>query len=70
MRDTHTILVNGNDHPYEAGMTVASLLSSLPELVGTVVVEVNASIIPRDRFETTLLSAGDTIEIVHFVGGG
>ncbi len=69
-QDTRTLVVNGKEHPHEAGMTIASLLAALPGITGTVVVEVNASIIPRERFDATQLHAGDTIEIVHFVGGG
>jgi thiamine biosynthesis protein ThiS len=63
-------MVNGNEHPYAAGMTVASLLAGLADTPGTVAVEVNASIIPRGEFDATPLRAGDRIEIVHFVGGG
>ena len=33
-------------------------------------VEVNRDIIPRDEYATCRLQPGDTIEIVHFVGGG
>lgn len=64
------IVVNGKEHPHEAGMTLASLLASLPGISGTVVAEVNAVIVPRERFAETSLQCGDTVEIVHFVGGG
>lgn len=70
MRDTQTVIVNGKEHPYTENMTVASLLSALPGISGTVVVEVNASIVPRGLFDATPLHADDRIEIVHFVGGG
>ena len=35
-----------------------------------VVVEVNREIIRRARHDEVALHAGDTIELVHFVGGG
>ena len=35
-----------------------------------VAVEKNGDIVPRKDFESELLSDGDKIEIVHFVGGG
>ena len=35
-----------------------------------VAVEKNGNIIPRKDFETEMLTNGDKIEIVHFVGGG
>ena len=35
-----------------------------------VVVERNRAIVPRQRFAEEFLAEGDTLEIVHFVGGG
>jgi thiamine biosynthesis protein ThiS len=35
-----------------------------------VAVELNRDIVPRDRWQETLLKDGDRLEIVHFVGGG
>lgn len=34
------------------------------------VVEVNKEIVKKEDYETRKLTDGDTIEIVHFVGGG
>lgn len=64
------VTVNGKSHPHAPGMTVASLLEKARAGSGTVVVELNAVIVPRERFEETPLNPGDVIEIVHFVGGG
>lgn len=65
-----TVTVNGNLHSHTPGMTVASLLADLLGRPGTVVVELNGSIIPRDTFDETPLAVGDSLEVVHFVGGG
>ena len=35
-----------------------------------VAVELNGSIVPRADFKDTVLKNGDSLEIVHFVGGG
>ncbi|MGI6721691.1 MAG: sulfur carrier protein ThiS [Anaerovoracaceae bacterium] len=35
-----------------------------------IAVELNGSILPRDEYDSTLLCAGDKVEIVSFVGGG
>ena len=35
-----------------------------------VAVELNGMIIPRADFKSTMLKDGDSLEIVHFVGGG
>ena len=70
MQDGRELTVNGKPHRHSEGMTIASLLAELMDGPGTVVVEVNGKIIPRGQFEETRLCAGDSIEVVHFVGGG
>ncbi|MFL5761769.1 MAG: sulfur carrier protein ThiS [Thermomicrobiales bacterium] len=51
-------------------MTVASYLSLRELNDRLVVVELNGEIIRRTEFPSVTISAGDQIEIVHFVGGG
>ena len=71
MRENGNILkVNGKEFPYSPGMTVATLLGAVQTGENSVVVELNAVIIPRERFRETPLNLGDVVEIVHFVGGG
>jgi len=66
-----TITLNGDSRELRAGATVASLLESLELNRRLVVVERNREILrDRDAFPDIELGAGDTIEIVHFVGGG
>ncbi len=62
--------VNGQDREVPEGETLGQFLAVLDLPAGRVAVERNGDIVPRDRFEVTLLSAGDRIEIVQFVGGG
>lgn len=62
--------VNGEQMDMAAGSTVAGLLSRLGLDPFRVAVERNLEIVSRDRFEATVLAEGDSIEIVHFVGGG
>lgn len=35
-----------------------------------VAVELNRDILPKAQYQATLLREGDSLEIVHFVGGG
>ena len=35
-----------------------------------VAVERNEEIVPRSRYAETWLASGDSLEIVHFIGGG
>ncbi|MNX00523.1 Sulfur carrier protein ThiS [compost metagenome] len=50
--------------------TVEDLLHSLDLGVKTVVVERNHEILHKEQHAATPVEDGDTIEIVHFVGGG
>ena len=69
--DVITPQVNGEARAVPAGSTVGDLLRSLALDPRMVVVEHNRTIL-RDRsaYDTITLSPADTIEIVHFVGGG
>ena len=65
------VTVNGDSREIPARSTVASLLASLELEPRLVVVERNREILrDRDAFSRIELDSGDTIEIVHFVGGG
>jgi len=63
------LTVNGK--PVEtAGGTIQQLLEQLGLDCRLVVVELNREIVPRERFAQETLAESDSLEIVHFVGGG
>lgn len=62
--------LNGEEKEIADGLSVASLLEQLQIRPARVVVERNREIVPRDAYSSVLLAEGDTLEIVHFVGGG
>ncbi len=64
------IHVNGEEREVADGLTVGRFLEHLQIRPGRVVIELNRNILPRDVFGSTSLNDGDTVEIVHFVGGG
>jgi len=64
------ISVNGEPRTLEGPATIADLLQELRLDPRMVVVELNRQIIRRPVLEATALSDGDTVEVVHFVGGG
>ena len=64
------ITLNGESRELTARTTIAGLLAQLQLDPGRVAVERNREVAPRDRFEQTELHDGDTIEVVHFIGGG
>jgi len=64
------VRINGEDREVDDGLTLTALLEALQIRAGRVVVERNRNIVPRDSYSATLIDDGDTLEIVHFVGGG
>ena len=69
MRDLH-ISVNGEPRTLSAPATLADLLQALKLDPRTVVVELNRAIVRRPVLDATPLANGDSVELVHFVGGG
>jgi thiamine biosynthesis protein ThiS len=65
-----SIIVNGETRKVPGPATVADLLHHLQLDPRTVVVELNRQIVRRPRLAETNLADGDTLELVHFVGGG
>jgi len=64
------ITVNGDPRRVPDGLSVAELVRHLGLGDGPVAVEINRAIVPRAEHATHAVSAGDVVEIVHFVGGG
>ncbi len=67
---TIRVRLNGKDRDIRADHTVGSLLESLDLHPGLVVVELNRRILARDSYADTPVHEGDSLELVHFVGGG
>jgi len=64
------LLVNGKTASMTDGETLDGYLASRSLDPKSVVVELNDSIVPRDRWPNLALKEGDRLEIVSFVGGG
>ncbi len=68
--ETLQLTINGESRQVPAPATAANLLEHLGLDPRTVVVEHNSKIVRRPELNATVLSQGDRIELVHFVGGG
>jgi thiamine biosynthesis protein ThiS len=64
------IVVNGEPRQVADGTTVLSFLSEIGLPQTRVAVERNRGLVRKPDYGTTLLSDGDRLEIVTFVGGG
>lgn len=66
-----TLTVNGTARGLARNSSLAGLLGELGIDRRMVVVEHNRLILrDRDLYDSVELRSGDTVEIVHFVGGG
>jgi sulfur carrier protein len=64
------IVVNGDRTEVEEGLTVAELLERYRVTPQRVVVEHNRRVLRGDELSRVLVSEGDELELVQFVGGG
>ncbi len=64
------ITVNGDTREFDSKSSLDDLLRVLDLDPGMVVVEHNRSIVRRPQLAATPLEDGDSVELVHFVGGG
>lgn len=67
------VILNGQSRVFEAISQTASLEELIAELGlkgDRVAVEHNGEIVPRTVWGGVVLSEGDRLEVVHFVGGG
>ena len=64
------LTINGERQQVEPVHTVAELLEWFRVTHQAVAVMANGMIIAQDQFAVHPIEAGDTIEIIRFVGGG
>jgi sulfur carrier protein len=65
------LLINGEERDFVGDrLTLSALVEQLGMKSDRVAIELNRDIVARDRWTATVLSEGDRLEIVHFVGGG
>ncbi|MHB8073006.1 sulfur carrier protein ThiS [Desulfosporosinus fructosivorans] len=64
------IVVNGKALEILSECTVFQLLENLAATNKAVVVELNEKILTPEHLHSTLLQAGDRLEILVFMGGG
>ena len=65
-----TIRLNGEPHEIAGPLTITALLAALSIDPRLVAVEHNLVVIKRERYDSTVVTDGDGVEVVRFVGGG
>ena len=64
------LTVNGKPRQVQGPRTLKEFLEANGVNPNLVAVEHNGEIIKRERFDAVALGEGDTLEIIHMVGGG
>jgi len=64
------IQLNGDPHEIICGSNLTELLNQLKIKKNKVAIEVNGEIIEKNKYPNLILSKGDKVEIVKFIGGG
>ena len=52
------------------GMAVSEYLKTSSYVIKRIAVECNGDIVPKSKYDETILKDGDSVEVVSFVGGG
>lgn len=64
------ITINGEKEDVQEGLTLLELLTGRGLDPRAVVAELNQGIVPREDYANTRLKPDDSLELLHFVGGG
>lgn len=65
-----TIQLNGERYEVPAPLTIDALLARLEIDGRRVAVELNEYVVKKAAYADTVVSEGDIVEVVNFVGGG
>ena len=64
------IVLNGEKINIADSLSILGLIDLYELRASKVAVERNLEIVPKSAYVTTMLKENDTVEIVHFIGGG
>jgi len=64
------VTINGDPLRFDGTLGLCDLLAKLDIESDKVAIEHNREIVPKSTFDNVMIADGDTLEIVHFIGGG
>jgi len=68
--NNQNIQLNNRPYPYKNGMTISSLMAENNFDFPSIIVKINDELIDEKHWQTTPVSNGDNVEIIHLFGGG
>ena len=64
------IQLNGQIHKFETSLSIEQLLNKLSINKKKVAVELNKSVVPKQKYSSIKIANQDVVEILTFIGGG
>lgn len=64
------VTINGDSHALDKALCLNDLLARFDIEQDKVAIEHNLAIVSKSTFDQIMIADGDTLEIVHFIGGG
>ena len=64
------IKLNNRDFPWEEGLTIEKIMQIKRFTFPKIIVKVNGKHIEKEDYSTTLVNAGDNVEMIHLLAGG
>jgi sulfur carrier protein len=64
------IIVNGEEFPWEAGLTVTQVIEMKRYTFKLLVVKIDDTVIPKADWPTTIIPSGAKVEVIHLMSGG
>jgi sulfur carrier protein len=64
------ITVNGDGMDWHDGMTVADILKIRNYIFRMIAVQVNGELVPRAKYQKTLVPDGADVQVIHMMSGG
>jgi len=64
------VILNGEPKAIKTDSSILDLIQLMDLGEARIAVELNLEIVPRSEHPTTMLKEGDTLEVVHAIGGG
>ena len=64
------VIINGKKYNFCSPMNISELISYLGFNIKVIVIDYNATVLPKELWGNTKLTNGDKIEILTIAGGG
>ncbi len=64
------IMVNGNSMDWEQDLTITGILKKKRFTFKLLVVKVDGKLVKKDKYDTTTIPPGASVQVLHLMSGG